>query len=233
MSLDLARQIDAQYPALLQTNIASTCSQFADYLVAALRAQGHEAYRMCKSPGEGQYTPPGFVPRDVIGIDGKTYRCSGISHDAIWCNGKQYDTIGQGNDSDHPIFHPDGSPMRGVPTWNAIPPQFWRPNNPPLKEGAVTPGPVPPPHVCPTLKVPSYAELGDDAFFRAMIGVPLQADYTMAGQQLNDGAAVWFSRATYRLMAAFIAAQGQPINPSAEVRIVRNEWRQILGLPPV
>lgn len=91
----------------------------------------------------------------------------------------------------------------------------------------------PPEPPVPAFRLPSYAELGDDAFFRAMIGVPLEADYLMAGQRLNDGSAVWFSRATYRLMAAFFKANGQPIDAAGEVRTVRNEWRAILGLPPV
>lgn len=82
-------------------------------------------------------------------------------------------------------------------------------------------------------RIPSYAELGDDTFFRAMIGVPLFADYMAAQQNPNDGMSVWFSRATYRLMAAFLKANGQPIDPAGEVRIVRNEWRALLGLPPV
>lgn len=85
----------------------------------------------------------------------------------------------------------------------------------------------------PVVRIPSYGELGDDAFFRAMVGVPLFADYTMAGQAPNDGMAVWFSRTIYRLMAAFLKANGQPIDPAGEVKIVRNEWRQLLGLPPL
>lgn len=83
----------------------------------------------------------------------------------------------------------------------------------------------------PPVQIPSYAQLGDDAFFRAMVGVPLQADYLAAGQQLNDGSSVWFSRTVYRLMAAFLKANGQPIDAAKEVKIVRNEWRAILGLP--
>lgn len=91
----------------------------------------------------------------------------------------------------------------------------------------------------PAVRVPSYAELGDDAFFRAMVGVPLFADYLMADAaghpdaRPNDGMSVWFSRAIYRLLAAFLTANGQPIDPAGEVRIVRNEWRALLGLPPV
>jgi hypothetical protein len=85
----------------------------------------------------------------------------------------------------------------------------------------------------PGVHLPSYAELGDDVFFRAMIGVPLFADYLMANQSPNDGMSVWFSRAIYRLMAAFINANGKPVDAAGEVKIVRNEWRGLLGLPPL
>lgn len=93
--------------------------------------------------------------------------------------------------------------------------------------------PAPPP------QIPSYAALGDDAFYRAMIGVPLFADYLQADAQghpdakPNDGMSVWFSRTIYRLMAAFLTANGQPIDSAGEVRIVRNQWRAILRLPPL
>jgi hypothetical protein len=90
---------------------------------------------------------------------------------------------------------------------------------------------APPP--APVARIPSYGELGDDAFFRAMIGVPLEADMIAAGQRLNDGSAVWFSRATYRLMKALIESNGKPVDVAGEVRIVRNEWRALLGLAPV
>jgi hypothetical protein len=81
------------------------------------------------------------------------------------------------------------------------------------------------------LRIPSYAELGDDAFFRAMVGVPLQTDMLASGQQLNDGSAVWIARTVYRLMAKLIARES--FDPAAEVRDVRNQWRAILGQPPV
>ena len=80
--------------------------------------------------------------------------------------------------------------------------------------------------------IPSYAALGDDAFFRAHIGVPLEADMATAGQTLNNGSAVWFSRTTYSLMAAMINAGG-PVDPLPIVKKHRNEWRAILGLPPL
>ena len=118
------------------------------------------------------------------------------------------------------------------PAWNVDAPRYserdWLD---PFDHGLEHQAPPPPP--APVLRLPSYGELGDDAFFRAMIGVPLFADYLMAGQTPNDGMSVWFSRATYRLMAAFLTANGQPIDAVGEVRIVRNEWRALLGLPPV
>lgn len=92
---------------------------------------------------------------------------------------------------------------------------------------------VPAPAPAPVARIPSYGELGDDAFFRAMVGVPLAADMAMAGQPLNDGSTVWSARAVYRLIAALLKANGQPIDAAGEVRIVRNEWRTILGQPPV
>lgn len=83
----------------------------------------------------------------------------------------------------------------------------------------------------PVFAFPSYGELGDDAFFRSQIGVPLQADVDHAGESLNDGSSVWFSRATYRLMSAMVKHRlglGPAPNPAAEVRIVREEWRAVL-----
>lgn len=146
MSLELVRKVNQEHPELLQANINSTCYQFVVHVIAALRANGRKAYHVAKSPGEGQYTPPGFVSRIVIGLDGKPYPCSGVSHDAIWVDGIQVDTIARGNDSPEPIFNPDGSRMTGVPVWNEIPQQFWRPNNPPLKDEAQSdPQPPPPP----------------------------------------------------------------------------------------
>ena len=134
MSLELSRQVNAEHPELLQTNIGSTCHQFTLYLIDALVAAGHDAWLMCKSPGEGQYMPPGFAPRDVVGLDGKTYQCSGVSHDAIWSDGKQYDTIASANDGAQPLYE-NGKQVVGTPVWNAILPEYWRPNNPPLVEG--------------------------------------------------------------------------------------------------
>lgn len=199
---------------------------------------------MCKSPGEGQYTPPGFETRFVIGLDGKPYACSGVSHDAIWSDGKQFDTIGSANEHDRPIFRRQGEPnwsfdpadgpqITARPTWDGIPREHWRANNPPLPTGVAvpgvpTPGPVQPPSV---IRFPSYGEIGDDAFFRKEIGVPLQADVTHAGETLNDGSTIWSSRASYLLIVATMKHRmglGPAVNPVEIGRSVRNEWREVL-----
>ena len=101
------------------------------------------------------------------------------------------------------------------------------------QEHGIHEGTSPAPQPQPQPRMPSYAELGDDGFFRTMVGAPLQADMLEKGQQLNDGSAVWVARAVYRVIAALVKANGQPIDSAAEVRVVRNDWRAILGLPPV
>lgn len=167
-----------------------------------------------------------------FGNNGKRGNALDLSDDALCFKGEGADfdpTDGNAPRTVIDVIGAAGSPA-AVPTWVIV-------TNPDKPVGAAwvkpnaAPAPEPPPHVCPTLTVPSYAQLGDDAFFRAMIGVPLFADYAMAGQPPNDGMSVWFSRATYRLLAAFIKAQGQPVDAVAEVKIVRNEWRAGLGLP--
>lgn len=91
--------------------------------------------------------------------------------------------------------------------------------------GEAAPAPLPP-------YIPSYGQLGDDAFFRTQIGVPLQADMLLKGQPLNDGSSVWFSRTTYEILAESMKA-GHLIDAAPIVRKYRNQWRAILGLPPV
>lgn len=115
--------------------------------------------------------------------------------------------------------------MPGIPAWNEIPQNFWRPNNPPLDIG---PLPVP----IPTLTFPTYEEIGGDSFFAANIGVPLEADMTLASQTLNAGSSVWFSRTIYDVLALW--AKGKPTADQVSEVVLkhRNEWRKILGLIP-
>lgn len=102
-----------------------------------------------------------------------------------------------------------------------------------VKPGASVPVPIPqPPHVCPAPFVPSYEDLGGDAGFRNEIGVPLQADMAAAGQSLNDGSAVWFSRPIFECIVECVKA-GRVIDRAPIVKKYRNQWRAILGLPPI
>ncbi len=71
--------------------------------------------------------------------------------------------------------------MTAEPVWNEIPPQHWRPQNPPLKDSTPIPEPEPP------MTIPGYEEIGGDEFFRVNVGVPLEADMAMVGQPLNAG----------------------------------------------
>lgn len=222
MSLSIARKVHETYPHLLQTNTGETCHTFTQHLVKELRAAGLRAFLMCKTAGEGQYVPLGFQPRVVKGLDGKDYTITGVSHDAIWCEGAQFDTIGNANDGPEPF----GSP--GIPVWNAIPQQFWRPNNPPLagEDVIVTPKPQPP------TALADYHAMGDDRFFIGEIGVPLQADMALAFQSLNVGSAAWIARTVFRVMRAF-DKHGDHREKDAIVKDVRNQWRAVLGLPPL
>ena len=235
MSLEDVRQVSAANPTLLSANLVSTCYRHTALLIEKLRAGGHDAYHVCKSPGESQYTPPGFALRDVVGLDGKTYRCSGVSPDAIWCDGTIVDTIASCNEHERPIYRRQGDPnwsfdpndgpqITGMPVWNVVPPSNWRNNNPPLKDGGTSvplpPPPPPPPPPKPALSYPG------DGFFNDKVGAPLQADYASANQMLNAGSAMWIARVVWDI------AQGN-LSPEASIKKHRNEWRAALGLPPV
>ena len=91
--------------------------------------------------------------------------------------------------------------------------------------GEAAPAPLPP-------FIPSYGQLGDDAFFREKIGKPLEDDMMAAGQSLNDGSAVWFSRTTYEILTEALKA-GRMIDVTPIVKKYRNQWRAALHLPPV
>jgi hypothetical protein len=143
MSVEFVREVHRKYPHLLQQNLGATCHQFTQHVIEHARAKGYEAYHVCKTAGEGQYVPFGFQPRVVKGLDGKDYTITGVSHDAIWFDGYIVDTIAQANDGEHPITHADGRHMEGIPVWNPIPREYWRPNNPPLKSAPVVINPKP------------------------------------------------------------------------------------------
>jgi len=221
MSLELSRQVNAEHPELLRENIGATCHQFTLYLIDKLRAAGHDAWLMCKTSGEGQFVPEGFRPRQVVGLDGKTYTCTGVSHDAIWSDDKQYDTIASANEEDEPIYNDSGQQIMGTAVWNEVPAQYWRPNNPPLK---VIQPPQPPPSQ-PTY--PSYEELGGDSGGIA-ITRQLEADYKRAGRPGLDGdCGAWQQRVSYDFLTGVCKTVQESITKH------RAEWCSALGIPVV
>lgn len=213
MSLTIARRVHEKHPHLLTRNTGADCHQFTLHLIEELRANNFLAFLMCKTAGEGQYVPFGFQPREVKGFDGKTYMCTGVSHDAIWCDGRQFDTIGNANDGDTPL----GSP--GVPAWNAVPEHFWRPNNPPLKDKPVVINPPAPPPQFPPYPQPETTVDG--------AGVALFADFAQAGRQPDP----MMFRFAFRVAYDWLAKNEPSID--ASVKKHRSEWRALLGLPPL
>lgn len=86
----------------------------------------------------------------------------------------------------------------------------------PTVPGCVPPSaPVPPPVGKP---------YPGDQFFIEKLGQLLEWDYAEAGQRLNAGSSVWFSRTLWRYLN-----EGMTIEASTAQS--RNEWRAALGLP--
>lgn len=210
MSLTIARKVHDKYPHLLTRNTGADCHQFTLHLIEELRAHNFLAFLMCKTAGEGQYVPFGFQPREVTGFDGKTYICTGVSHDAIWCDGRQFDTIQNANDGNEPF----GSP--GVPVWNAIPEHYWRPQNPPLKSAPVV--------ITPPSSYPPYPPNESDV---DGAGVALFADFGLAGQAPNPQ----MFRFAFRVAFSWLTKETPDL--PASVAKHRKEWRALLGLPPL
>lgn len=202
MSIEIVRAEHERHPHHLQTNINSSCFEFAQHVVEMLNAAGHKAYLMCKTSGEGQYTPPAFVPFTFIGSNGQNYLCTGFSHDAIWCDGKQYDTIGAGNDAPQPIYRnaetgvvnfdpANGPQVLGSPTWNPIPEQYWRPSNPPYKGSSSTPQP-------PTVQ-PYPSESPDGGWWGQVADVQIAATYARKNRPYpsDQKSLRWIGRIAY------------------------------------
>lgn len=209
--LEASRQADRETPERLHRNRAVDCYQHTTRVIALLRAQGIAASYIGKTRGEGQYVPSTGFPRTVVHpVSGNSYVCTGVSHDAIWVDDqRQFDLVGNGNDGSEPL----GSP--GIPQANEIPEPYHRPNNPPVPPGPA-PAPPPPP--------PAPKPYPGDAYFASAIGVPLEADYALAGQRLDAGSATWFARTIWRHV-------NEGMTMEASVAQGRKEWRAALGLP--
>lgn len=223
MSLEIVKQVHAKYPHLLAENTGYTCYWFLEHLIEHLRAADHMAYLVCKTQGEqGKYIPEGFQSRDVKGLDGKTYRCVGVSHDAVWCDGKQFDAIVSANYTDQPLVE-HGRRKHASPRWHEVAEGDIRPWNPPLKERNTT---IPPsvPKILP--KGEAFAALQAlNTFYQAPEGLQRPGGLVIPdgeGRSVADMEAIaqWF----YQLVI-----EGVPLE--AVFAQIRNshEWKEKHG----
>lgn len=210
--LAASRQADSENPQRLQTNRNVDCFTHSTRVIEILKAQGLNAAYIGKTAGEGQYTPPSGFPMQV-----GTYTITGVSHDAIWVDGAlQFDLIAAGNDGSEPL----GAP--GIPTANQIPPQYYRPNNPPVAHPIA--GSTPPPMPPQTPTYPSYEALGGDSGGMA-ITRQLEADYKRAGLRGLDGdCGAWQQRVSYDFLT------GKVPTVQASIDKHRPEWCEALGI---
>lgn len=119
--LQASRQADRENPERLRTNRNVDCFWHTTRVIQILRGLGLDASYVGKTNGEGQYQPSAGFPMQI-----GPYTITGVSHDAIWIAGMQFDLIGGGNDGPDPLGQP------GTPTANEIPAQYHRSNNPPV-----------------------------------------------------------------------------------------------------
>lgn len=138
--LDVAKSVDRQNPNWLRENTVGKVFKFLEAVKAALVEEGYDVAFVGKTQGEKGFVPNGFKNQNVNG-----HYIVKLSHDALWVNGKQYDFVAAGNDTNEPIFDNNGNQIVGRPVANPVPPEDWRPNNPPVynyKVGNVEQAPV-------------------------------------------------------------------------------------------
>jgi hypothetical protein len=155
-----------------------------------------------------------------FGLNGKRGSLTDISNDALNFKGEGTDT-----DPDNPdnpsgkatvidVIGGAGGPSPVVAWFAVTDPQS------PTKARWIKPcgssAPVPQPPV-----VKPYP---GDRFFIEQIGQVLEWDYAEAGQRLNAGSAVWFSRTIWRHV-------NEGMSMEQSVAQSRKEWRAALGLP--
>lgn len=189
MNLEFVKQVGRDNPTWLPTNIGATCFAHTVELVRRCRAAGGAAFLIVKTDRDGaQYAPPGFVRSTIKGTDGNDYTHTGFSHDAIWLDGVQFDTLTSANHFDRTIYKRQGEPnwsfdptdgpqIVAGPAWESIPAQHWRPHNPPFRGELGAPGnpgapqPAPRPSNAPGREEMMNAGKWLDSFYRSPDGL--------------------------------------------------------------
>jgi hypothetical protein len=210
MSFKVVDDVNKANPDLLPRNLGRTCFRHTQLVVDRLRALGHDAALMCKTGNEGGYAPAGFEPFEIVGMDGTTkFTCTKFSHDAIWCDGKQFDTLGSANEHDRPIYRrngagtdddpnwsfdsSDGPQIKASPAWNEIPAVHWRNNNPPFRGQVGAPVTKP---VTEAPKLPGREEMmraGEwlDLFYSSRDGLQRAEGLSKNGRPDWEGVGAW------------------------------------------
>lgn len=217
--LHLVEQVQRDHPGRFQVNTGANCFWI---VCEVLKLSGDPDWgHVGKTAGEGQFTPSGWMPRHIKGVDGRLYTITGVSHDAIFHQPtlQQIDLLGGGNDGDQPL----GAPSRAQ--WGVIPIAFNRPGNPWLAALPVDAS-IPPPGPPPSPPQPVYPPYPANETDLDAVGVALFADFAEAGQTPNPQAFRFVFRVAYDWLV-----KNEP-SLAASTAKHRAEWRQMLGLPP-
>lgn len=236
-------QADREHPELKVDNRFASCFTLLKNTIE--KAGPDWAFVGKTSMDGGMYTPPGFQPitMTVPREDGQMVPISiiGLSMDAIWHlpTRKQVKLIANSTANEpgpweHGPAHLD---PYDIDEFNqATGQRQYRWHNPPVLQGALMSGapqpgqPVPQTPRPASLHLPSYAELGDDAFFSGKIGQALFEDMHANGEEMNAGSAGWIARAVHGCIERFLI-NGDHRDAPAIVKKVRNEWRQVMNNP--
>jgi hypothetical protein len=173
---DIVQRLASERPDLLQINTHVSIGEFTRLVVAVLAADDPGWGFVGKTAGESQ-VPLDGLPREIAG-----WWITGVSHDVIFHqpSNRQVDIVRNATANEPcPLPPPDcWAPGPGEASWDLIPPEFHRPNNPwvPAVVSA-PPAPVPPP---PDLGVILTRLNEIEAWL-----LRLQADVTGLGQQLQ------------------------------------------------
>lgn len=224
---------DAQHPEYRIINTKPACFELLKLTLKKAGPDWGFIGKTATMDGDGKYAPAGFVPleMDLLRPDDQLQRVTivALSMDACWHipTRTQIKVIvnSTANDDPRPEIH---GPAKLTPY--EIEPEYYRWHNPIITQAHVTGSAPPAPEPLPvpqTRHFPSYSQIGDDAFFRAQIGIPLQDDAITAGETLNDGSTVWSSRGSYLLIEAYWRKGNNSEAPMIAKKL-RNEWRAIL-----
>lgn len=233
-------EADRRRPELAQTNTHRTAFELLQ-LTLALAGPDWQFIGKTSSMDGMSIAPAGFAAFDttLMRPDGQSVvvRITGVSHDAAWHvpSQRQVKVIAFSAANEPGPW--DHGPAKLTPY--PIDPQHYRWHNPPVPQGfgnVVVPpmpqthtGPIAPPSDMP---LADYNGVGGDQFFVAVVGAALESDMKQAGQTMNAGSAAWAARAAFLVVRAF-DKHGDHRERDAIVKSVRNEWRALLGQPPL